>query len=149
MIAQIGVYEIPTLWPEMAQVLAPAVRRHKSGSLDLLRLKLLKGLATAFRITSGADVYAILSLGKTTDTGKPALWVDYVAGRIEGGPKQRVLTIQRTMRVFETVARNAGAAEIRTEGRKTWLAALKSTGFELTMIGGTMILRKELVDVRQ
>jgi hypothetical protein len=100
----------------------------------------------AFQIR-GTDAALILSVGLTKDTGKQALWIEALGGKVSDRPRQNAALIGAVIEDCETIARGTGCTEIRIEaGTRTALKTrlFRRFGFVETDAEGALVMRKEL-----
>lgn len=108
-------------WPVIAEILAPALAVDPNGTtLEQLRADLDSG---AFFIvggeTKGATGYLAFQLfeEKAGDESELCCFASYLAGRVEGGPRQMIRTMRWLMAEFEASCRSAGVTQIYIGGR--------------------------------
>lgn len=125
-------------WHWIGPSLAPAIRQHPGATIEDARQQIMTGEMLVLRVTGGCDV--IVCLTKCDgDTGM-ALFVNYVAGTIEGGPKEQLRKIQTFAAALEAEAKRMGCTEIQGGGRM-W----KPLGWEVRdRESGGYSLRKEI-----
>lgn len=82
----------------------------------------MAGLAWVCEVSDGAQGYWVITLD--TDGDDLVAWTTAIAGKIEGGPKQRVKYIRDAVAFLENIMINAGVTAHRICGRKTWSAVL-------------------------
>ena len=104
-------------WGAMEAALASAVAHSPGYNLTELYGALLDGYALAFEVSGDAKGLWIVSLD-----GDVA-WTTAIAGKIEGGPKQRLATIRHAVSSLEAVLSNNGFKTHRICGRD-WSAIL-------------------------
>lgn len=107
-------------WEAMEAALQPAVAHSPEYDLTGLYGALLDGSALAFEVGDGAQGLWIVSL--EDDCGLVA-WTTAIAGRVEGGPKQRLSTIREAVAGLERTLKQAGVRAHRICGRD-WSAIL-------------------------
>lgn len=128
------------VWPWIMQTLDKALAQTKGNPFTLLH-ELTSGVSSAWKLEGDAEGCVIASIAPTQD-GKQALWIEYAAGSIPGGPRQKMRAAQDIVDKLTGIARHNNCAEVRIEGRMEWSRLL--TGFVLTEINGTKVLRKVL-----
>lgn len=104
--------QIDRIWPAIADILAPAVRQDATDTIEGLHKRLHEGADWLFEISGPG--YALMVFEKPDGT---VFWTKYLAGKIEGGPKERVSIIRQAVDHIEKVAREAGCKEHRLCGR--------------------------------
>jgi hypothetical protein len=103
---------IARLWPVIAETVWPAVQQDSHYTLEVLRNRLMGGLEHLFHISGGANCFIVLEIGADL-----CCWVKCLAGSVDGGPKQRALTIRQGMHHIENIAKAAGCTELKLCGR--------------------------------
>lgn len=111
--------EIISDWDRIAAILAPAVATDVRGMAGV-RIGLLTGDMMAWAVPGGVLVTAI---GLVKGTDRKGLWALYAAGVCRGG-------YGPLMAKVEALARCAGCAEVRIEGRRARQWARVLGGFE-------------------
>ena len=99
-------------WPIFADILAPALRQDPTQTIEGLHKRLAAGAEQLIEVSGGASGLMVLEV-----TEELVCWVKYAAGRIDGGPKQRMQFFRDTMEHLASVAKNAGCTEVRLCGR--------------------------------
>jgi hypothetical protein len=111
-----GPAEVQRCWPWLSRLLRPAVEVDGTIELEKLREQIVggnMGLATVHAPkTAGIVVIHPVML-----SGVYCLWIPYIAGRIEGGPKHWLRTMRGIMAHFVALATKAGCDEVRIGGR--------------------------------
>lgn len=107
--------EIERDWADIAMRLWPAVRQSPGYDLEGLRQRLLGGSAMAFRVLVGGDGLWVVSADQ--EGPELILWTVAIAGRIEGGPKARLMAMRAALEAIEKTGRLAGCAAHRICGR--------------------------------
>lgn len=102
-------------WGEIAMRIWPAVRQSPGYDLETLRYKLTNGSAMAFRVLVGGDGLWIVEAAE--DGPELVLWTVAIAGRINGGPKARLMAMRTALAAIEQTARQAGCKAHRICGR--------------------------------
>lgn len=110
-------------WPVIADRLWPAVRQDPSYNLRDLHWRLLNGRGLAFEMSDGAEGLWIVSL-VGSDEGLVA-WTTAIAGKIGGGPKQRLQAMREAVAALEETLKQAGVIAHRVCGRD-WSRILPS-----------------------
>lgn len=108
--------------------------------------RLLNRTALAYRI-KGTDAGVILSVAQTVDTGKIALWVVSLFGRVGLRPKANMEMMRRVLEEVAVMAADAGCDEVRVEQgtRADWkLRLLPKLGFERLDVGQVFVMRKAI-----
>jgi len=78
--------------------------------------ELASGESEAFRVVTGA-VTGIVVVTLGVFDGVMCCWLNYVAGSIDGGPRQFISAAREIATEIETLARKAGCIELRGGGR--------------------------------
>jgi hypothetical protein len=99
-------------WPDIAEILAPAVRGDPKQTIEGLHKRLVSGADSLLEITGPGRCLLVLEV-----TNDLICWTKYLAGHIDGGPKARVAIIRGAVRHIEASARDAGCKEHRLCGR--------------------------------
>lgn len=102
-------------WGAIAEALWPALRQDPTFSVSGLYSRLADGSALLFEVTGEANGYWAVSLD--VDGDNMVAWTTAIAGKIEGGPKQRVKTIRKMADAMERTLVNAGVTAHRICGR--------------------------------
>ena len=93
----------------------PALRQDPSFRVQSLYDRLMAGLAWVCEVSDGASGYWVITLD--TDGDDLVAWTTAIAGKIEGGPKQRVKYIRDAVAFLENIMINAGVTAHRICGR--------------------------------
>lgn len=101
-------------WPAIAERLWPAVRQDPTYDLNGLLRRLYDGTALVFEVGDGAQGLWVVSL--SDDDGLVA-WTTAIAGKIEGGPKQRLAAMRHAVAALEETLKEAGVRAHRICGR--------------------------------
>jgi hypothetical protein len=107
-------------WEAIEASLQPALAEDPDFDLTDLYGRLLDGTALIFEVGDGANGLWVVSIGE--DDGLVA-WTTAIAGKIEGGPKQRLATMRHAVRALENTLKQAGVRAHRICGRD-WSAIL-------------------------
>lgn len=108
--------------------------------------RLLNRTALAYRI-KGTDAGVVLSVAQTVDSGKLALWVVSLFGRVGFKPKANRELMQSVLLEVTDMAADAGCDEVRVEQgtRADWkLRLLPKLGFERVDVGPVFVMRKAI-----
>jgi len=113
-VAEIASGDIPANWEWMRALLAPAIALGNR-SEDDVREMLEIGQFHALRVSDGGDgviVYEIADgpRGRT-------MFITYIAGTLDGGPKERLGKMRQMESAFATVAKAVGCVEMKGGGR--------------------------------
>lgn len=100
----------------------PALRQDPSFRVQALYDRLMAGLAWVCEVSDGANGYWVITLD--TDGDDLVAWTTAIAGKIEGGPKQRVKYIRDAVAFLETVMARNGVTAHRICGRSSWSSIL-------------------------
>ena len=109
-------------WGNIVDALYPALRQDPTFSIQSLYDRLMAGLAWVCEVSDGASGYWVITLD--TDGDDLVAWTTAIAGKIEGGPKQRVKYIRDAVAFLEHIMINAGVTAHRICGRPQWSAIL-------------------------
>lgn len=107
-------------WEAIEASLQTALAQDPEFDLTDLYGRLLDGTALIFAVSEGANGLWVVSIGE--DNGLVA-WTTAIAGKIEGGPKQRLATMRHAVRALENTLKQAGVRAHRICGRD-WSAIL-------------------------
>lgn len=110
--------QIEADWDRIAWALLGAVRHSPGYDLNNLYTRLMNGSALLFKVSDGASGYWAVSID---DDG--SAWTVAIAGKIDGGPKQRLETIRYAVKALEASLVNIGVTVHRICGRD-WSAIL-------------------------
>lgn len=132
--------QVVHVWPTIMQTLDKALMQAKGNPFTLFS-ELVSGQSSAWMLDGDAQGVMVASIDTNT-AGEPVLWVEYAAGAIRGGPKRKRRAVDAIMDNVCLLARRNGCKEVRVEGRMEWSRLL--TGFMLTEVDGTEVLRKAL-----
>lgn len=103
-------------WPVIAATLGPSLAYGPKMTLRQLRRQVDSG---AFWIvggeTEGAKGYLAFHLFE--EEGETCCFASYLAGSIDGGPKQMIRTMRRLMEAFEASCRAADVKQVFIGGR--------------------------------
>ena len=125
-------------WGRIGVLLAPAIRQHPGATISGVLKAILDGELLCLKVSDGAD--GIVCLSRCDGETGTALFVNYVAGSIEGGPKARYRAIKQFAEAIEAEARRLGCTEVQGGGR-----AWKALGWDVSdREGGGYSLRKVL-----
>ena len=102
-------------WGSIVDALYPALRQDPTFSVQSLYDRLMAGLAWVCEVSDGASGYWVITLD--TDGDDLVAWTTAIAGKIEGGPKQRVKYIRDAVAFLEHIMINAGVTAHRICGR--------------------------------
>lgn len=108
--------------------------------------RLLFSTASAFKI-KGTDAGIVLSIGRTTDGNRLALWIMALGGNVGYRPKRNSELMETVLEDVNLIAVNAGCDEIRIEpgDRPDWKSRiLPNFGFEPHTVSGKTVMRKVL-----
>lgn len=105
-------------WGDIVDALYPALRQDPSFSVQSLYDRLMAGLAWVCEVSDGASGYWVITLD--TDGNELVAWTTAIAGKIEGGPKQRADYIRDAVTFLENIMINAGVTAHRICGRSSW-----------------------------
>jgi hypothetical protein len=107
---------IPDHWERLGSLLAPAVRVDPTITLKGVYDALCAGTSLCFEVTlpnaEGVFVFVIFE-----DDGRVVCWSSYIAGKVQGGPRQWLRTMREIMSGFEVLIKRAGCVENRIGGR--------------------------------
>lgn len=118
----IPIDRITSEWEAIERALMPALRQDPAFRVQDLYDRLMAGLAWVCEVSDGASGYWVITLD--TDGDDLVAWTTAIAGKIEGGPKQRVKYIRDAVAFLENIMVNAGVTAHRICGRKSWSAVL-------------------------
>lgn len=99
-------------WPIIAAILAPALRQDPTQTLEGLRKRLADGAEQLLHISGLGHALMVIEV-----TSELVCWVKYLAGQIEGSPRQRLTIMRYAVSSLEQKAREAGCTEMRLCGR--------------------------------
>lgn len=111
----IPIDRITSEWEAIETALMPALRQDPSFRVQALYDRLMAGLAWVCEVSDGAKGYWVITLD--TDGDDLVAWTTAIAGKIEGGPKQRVKYIRDAVAFLENIMINAGVTAHRICGR--------------------------------
>lgn len=114
-IVTISTERISDEWGDIAEALHHALRQDPSFRVQGLYDRLMAGLAWVCEVSDGASGYWVITLD--TDGDELVAWTTAIAGKIEGGPKQRVKYIRDAVSFLENIMINAGVTAHRICGR--------------------------------
>ncbi|SDG34532.1 hypothetical protein [Pelagibacterium luteolum] len=114
-VAIIAPDEVQVNWHWIGPLLVPAIRQHPGATLEEVRQQVMAGDMLVLRVTGGSDV--IVCLTKCDGEDGMALFVNYVAGTIDGGPKEQLRKIRTFAAALEAEAKRMGCTEIQGGGR--------------------------------
>lgn len=106
---------IPACWEWMRALLAPAIAQDGNETEEGVRLLLEEGVMHAVRLVEGGEGVVVYELSHKHQG--PVLFLNYVAGRLEGGPKERLRKMRAVEHAFLVEARRLGCVEMRGGGR--------------------------------
>jgi len=124
-VAEIAAGDISANWEWMRELLAPAIALDVR-SEDDVREMLEIGQFHALRVCDGGDgviVYEIADGPRGL-----TMFIPYIAGKLDGGPKERLGKMRQMESAFSTVAKAVGCVEMKGGGRN-WHRVL--SGWEL------------------
>lgn len=104
------------------------------------------GWAAAFAVP-GTDAAILVSVGKTKDSDRLALWVEGLRGSLGMRPKENAERARATIGQLAEIGHRIGCAELRVEAnsRLGWKTALLTKlGFELSRVGDGSVMRKAI-----
>ena len=102
-------------WEAIVEALSPALSQDPSFNVHDLYERATAGLAWVCEVSDGASGYWVITLD--TDGDDLVAWTTAIAGKIEGGPKQRVKYIRDAVSFLEHIMINAGVTAHRICGR--------------------------------
>jgi hypothetical protein len=105
---------IPGQWEWMRSLLAKAIALGKYSEGEV-RDYLISGRLHALQLSDGGSGLIVYEIGER-DYGK-VLFLSYVAGSLEGGPKERLRKFRQIEHAFITVAKQEGCVEMQGGGR--------------------------------
>jgi hypothetical protein len=111
----IPINRIESEWGDIVEALYPALRQDPTFSVQSLYDRLMAGLAWVCEVSDGASGYWVITLD--TDGDDLVAWTTAIAGKIDGGPKQRVKYIRDAVAFLEQIMINAGVTAHRICGR--------------------------------
>ena len=111
----IPINRITDEWGSITDALYPALRQDPTFSVQSLYDRLMAGLAWVCEVSDGASGYWVITLD--VDGDDLVAWTTAIAGKIEGGPKQRVKYIRDAVAFLENIMINAGVTAHRICGR--------------------------------
>ena len=135
----IPINRIESEWGDIVEALYPALRQDPSFQVSDLYERLMAGLAWVCEVSDGESGYWVIALD--TDGDDLVAWTTAIAGKIEGGPKQRVKYIRDAVAFLENIMINAGVTAHRICGRDWTMILPLYTPFE----GAKNGLEKRLV----
>lgn len=112
---------IPGTWEGLREMLAPAFALWTLAE-DEIRERLDKGVMRALRLVEGGSGVVVYQV-----SDKPhgrVLFITYAAGRLDGGPRERIRKMREIERAFEAEARRLGCVEMQGGGRN-WHRVLR------------------------
>lgn len=112
---RVPIERIQADWEAVALALWPALRQDPSFSVQSLYERLIGGSSLLFEIAGEANGYWVVSIDMDGD--EMVAWTTAIAGKIEGGPKQRLRTIRSMADAMERTLVNAGVTAHRICGR--------------------------------
>jgi len=118
----IPINRIESEWGDIVEALYPALKQDPSFRVQDLYESLTAGLAWVCEVSDGAQGYWVITLD--TDGDDLVAWTTAIAGKIEGGPKQRVKYIRDAVAFLENIMVNAGVTAHRICGRSQWSTLL-------------------------
>lgn len=114
-VALLDTAQIDRNWDVIAEALRPALAYDPGFDLTELYARLLGGSSLLFLASGGAEGFLVVSVdGEGDDLIASTI---AVAGRVIGGPKERLAFMRQSIRAIEDVARIAGCAAHRICGR--------------------------------
>jgi hypothetical protein len=99
-------------WERILGLIEPAIAYDENATPDEVFGWLCSGQAEAFWI-EGEGVSGVA----VTTTDEESCFINYVGGRVAGGPRAFVRVVQEVVDEIETLARAAGCKELRGGGR--------------------------------
>lgn len=99
------------LWPVISDILWPAVRQDPAYDMQTLYEMVMSGSAFLLEVEDGAHGLWVVSVNDDI------AWTTAIAGRIDGGPKQRLNTIRTAVQAIEAVGKARGWKAHRICGR--------------------------------
>src|SRR5690606_24353924 len=115
---QVEIWEpakVQSEWSWVGPLLLPAIRQHPGQTLEGVRAQIMDGSMLVLRVTGDAD--GVVCLTQVDAETGDALFVNYVAGRMDGGPKEQLRKIRTFAAGLEDQARRMGCTEIHGGGR--------------------------------
>lgn len=112
---------IPANWEWMRGLLAKAIALG-SRTEDEVRDMLINGQLHALRLVEGGDGAVVYEIAER-EYGK-VLFLSYIAGVLDGGPKERLRKFRQIEQAFMAVAKAAGCVEMQGGGRN-WHVVLE------------------------
>lgn len=109
-------------WEAIEARLQPALAHDPEFDLTSLYGRLLDGSALIFEVGDGASGLWVVSVSEEGFKNLIA-WTTAIAGKIEGGPKQRIATMRHAVTALESTLKHAGVKAHRICGRD-WSAIL-------------------------
>lgn len=111
---------IPDLWEWMRSLLSKPIALG-TRTEDEVRQALIDGRLHALRLSEGGEGIIVYELAEL-DHGR-VMFLSYIGGSLEGGPKERLRKFRQIEHAFITAARKHGCIELQGGGRN-WPAVL-------------------------
>ena len=109
--------EVEREWPRLAAILASALAHDPAGvSLTEIKERIAGGTASVV-VADGDGVSGALVYQLFEEDGELCCFASYLAGKVEGGPRQMIATMRRLMGAFEEASRAAGVTQVFIGGR--------------------------------
>lgn len=107
---------IPAQWDALSRLLEPAVRQDPKSTLQSVFDGLLSRRFICFEVRRKSARGALIAEIFEED-GKLCCWACFIAGKVDGGPRQFLRTMREIMAGLEFHVKQAGCAEMRIGGR--------------------------------
>lgn len=104
---------IPFEWERIVALIGKAIAHDKNATPLDVYAWLTSGCSEAFRVEIPGRVDG---LAVTTTEGN-VCWINYVGGRIDGGPRSFIRAARDVVDGIEALARDVGCTELRLGGR--------------------------------
>lgn len=105
-------------WPEIAEVLAPAIRVHTDTTMQDVYEGLQEGYFHLLEC-NGDEGKGLLVIRLFEEDGSTSCYASYLAGKFSN-PRQMVKTMRELMANFEAHCRNSGVRILYIGGRDSW-----------------------------
>lgn len=114
-IQHVPIERIVSDWDSIVAALEPALKQDPIFDIESLYERFMDGFSILFEATEGGFGYWAISLDMDGD--KLVAWTTALAGKIDGGPKQRLSVIRNAVDALERTLKTAGVHSHRVCGR--------------------------------
>ena len=117
---------VPIVWPMVEDMLKrPLEHSNNELNIETVFMRIIKGDMLLVTISKGSDIVAAIAIEQTTfDTGKKIMNLTLVGG------DDMHEWMHKFDEVTQNLAKDYGCEEIYIIGRKGWVRALRSLGFD-------------------